>query len=81
MHFLTKKDKVFTAFKEFKAQLENKLEHKIKVLHTDRGGEYMSRKMETFLKEEGIIYKKTAPYSPQSNDIAERFNRTLLEEE
>ena len=81
VHFLTKKNEAFSTFKGFKALIENKLERRIKTLHTDRGGEFISLEMKAFLEEEGIVYEKTAPYSPQSNGIAERFNRTLLEGE
>ena len=66
-------------FKRFKAFTERKLERKVKTLHTDRGGEYISSTMQTFLEEEGIVHKKTTLYSPQSNGVAEWFNRTLLE--
>ena len=34
---------------------------------------------ETYLKEAGIQRRLTVPYSPQSNGVAERFNRTLME--
>src|SRR5208337_3778013 len=81
VHFLSKKDEVFTIFKGFKAHLEKKLSWKIKILHMDSGGEYISLEMKDFLDEEGIVYEKTTLYSPQSNGIAERFNRTLLEGE
>jgi hypothetical protein len=32
----------FDKFKEFKNKVENQLNKKIKVLHSDRGGEYLS---------------------------------------
>ena len=81
VHFLTKKSEAYSTFKGFKALMEKKLKQKVKTLHTDRGREFVSLEMKTFLDEEGIVHKKTAPYSPQSNGIAERFNRTLLEGE
>src|SRR5208282_6027102 len=81
VHFLSKKDEVFMTFKGFKAHLEKKLSRKIKILHTDRGGEYISLEMKDFLDEEGIVHEKITLYSPQSNSIGERFNRTLLEGE
>ena len=81
VHFLGKKDEVFETFKKFKAFIEKRLGLKIKILHTDRGGEFMSFAMIAFLEEEGIVHEKTASYSPQSNGVAERFNRTLLEGE
>ncbi|KAL6333744.1 hypothetical protein AAG906_028930 [Vitis piasezkii] len=58
--------------------VENQLSKKIKAIRSDRGGEYESP-FEEFCLEHGIIHQTTAPYSPQSNGIAERKNRTLKE--
>ena len=52
------------------------MERKIKVLKSDRGGEYV-HPFEEFCAHHGIIHQTTAPYSPQSNGIAEKKNRTL----
>jgi transposase InsO family protein len=49
------------------------------MLRFDRGGEYFSSKFSEFCVEHEIIHKRTHPYSPQSNGIAERKNRTLTE--
>jgi transposase InsO family protein len=69
---------VLNAFKEFQAWAEHQSGCKIKNLRTDRGTEYMGEMIE-FVKAQGIDYQPTAGYSPQSNGIAERFNRTLFE--
>jgi transposase InsO family protein len=63
----------------YKAEIENQLERKIERLRFDRGGEYFSSEFSKFCVEHGIIYERTPPYSPQSNGIAERKNRTLTE--
>ena len=65
-------------FKHYKNEVENQLSKKIKAIRSDRGGEYESP-FEEFCAEHGIIHQTTAPYSPQSNGIAERKNRTLKE--
>ena len=41
--------------------------------------EYTSNEMNQFCQDNGIIHQITAPYSPQSNGVAERKNRTLLD--
>ena len=66
-------------FKIYKAEVENQLERKIKRLRSDRGGEYFSNVFDEFCEEHGIIHERTPPYSPQSNGVAERKNRTLTD--
>ena len=51
----------------------------IKRLRTDRGGEYESNYYKEFCEQNGIIHEVTPPYSPESNGIGERKNRTLKE--
>ena len=64
-------------FNEYKNRVENKLNLKIKRFRSDRGGEYVSSDFREFCIENGIISETTAPYSPQSNGITKRKNRTL----
>jgi len=42
-------------------------------------GEYTSNNMSGFCQESNIIHEVTAPYTPQSNDVAERKNRILMD--
>lgn len=51
----------------------------IKVLRTDRGGEFLSHKFNTFCEENGIRRDLTTPYTPEQNGVAERKNRTVVE--
>jgi transposase InsO family protein len=76
---LKTKDEVLDYFKIFKAKAENQLERKIKRLRSDRGGEYFPILFDEFCAEHGIIHERTPPYSPESNRIAERKNRTLTD--
>ena len=59
--------------------VENQLDRKIKVLRTDRGGEYQSTHFKELCDEKGIVHQLTMPYTPQQNGVAERRNRTLME--
>jgi transposase InsO family protein len=59
--------------------VENQLERKIKRVRSDRGEEYFSNVFTSFYEEHGIIHERTPPYSPQSNGVAERKNRTLMD--
>ncbi|PHT38854.1 Enoyl-[acyl-carrier-protein] reductase [NADH], chloroplastic [Capsicum baccatum] len=72
------KDEAIDAFRQYKTEVENQLDKKIKMIRSDRGGEYESPFAQICV-ENGIIHQTTAPYSPQSNGIAERKNRTLKE--
>ena len=65
-------------FQHFKNEVENQLDRKIKVIRSDRGGEYEAP-FGDFCSQHGIIHQTTAPYSPQQNGVAKRKNRTLKE--
>ena len=78
VYLLRGKDEAIEVFKYYKNEVENQLGKRIKAIRSDRGGEYESPFNE-FCSEHGIIHQTTAPYSPQSNGIAERKNRTLKE--
>jgi transposase InsO family protein len=79
IYLLKSKDEVLHYFKIYKTELENQLERKIKHLRSDRGGEYFSNTFDIFCEEHNIVHERTPPYSPQSNGITERKNRTLTE--
>lgn len=73
------KDEVLNKFIIYKAEAENQLEKKIKILRSDRGSEYTSNEINQYCQDNRIFHQVTAPYSPQSNGVAERKNRTLLD--
>jgi transposase InsO family protein len=79
VYLLKSKGEVFHYFKIYKSELENQLERKIKRVRSDRGREYFSNEFFEFCAEHGIIHERTPPYSPESNGIAERKNRTLTD--
>ena len=61
--------------------VENQREKNIKVLRTNRGGEYTSNMFEEFCVEHGIDHEVTAPNTPQHNGIVERRNMIILDME
>jgi len=79
VYLLKTKDEALHYFKIYKAEVENQLENKIKRLWSDRGGEYFPKEFDSFCEEHGIIHERMPPFSPQSNGIVERKNRTLTD--
>ena len=66
---LKHKSDAFEAFKEFKAWAENSLGLKIKALHDDKGGEYMSLAFHRFLTACGIERRHTTRNRPQQTEM------------
>ena len=79
VYFLKKKSEVFEKFYNFKALVENQSGLHIKVLRTDRGGEYISKFFLLFCRENGIQKQFTTRFTPQQNGVAERKNRTIMD--
>jgi hypothetical protein len=79
IYFLKTKDGVLARFQEFKAQVENLVGRRIKVLRSDNGGEYTSRDFNDFCIEARIKREYIVPYNPRQNGVAERKNGTIIE--
>ena len=77
VYLINSKDEALNMFKIYKAEVENQLDKRIKILRSDRGGEYESNEFAEFCSTHGIIHQTTAPYTPMQNGVAERKNRTL----
>ena len=78
VYLLKSKDEAIEKFVLYKNEVENQLNKKIKVLRSDRGGEYELPFIDV-CAQRGIIHETIAPSSPQSNGVVERKNRTLKE--
>jgi len=77
VYLIKHRDEAFDMFLTYKEEVENQLNNKIKRLISDRGGEYVL--FNDYCVKEGIIHEVTPSYSPESNGVAERKNRTLKE--
>nr|GEY67043.1 polyprotein, putative [Tanacetum cinerariifolium] len=77
VYLINTKDEALNMFNTYKAEVENQLDKKIKILRSDRGGEYESTDFSEFCSTFGIVHQTTTPYTPQQNRVAERKNRTL----
>lgn len=77
--FLPSKVDALESFKSFQRLVEKQLGYILKLLQTDREGEFVSKDFDSHCDLHGIQRQLTAPYSPQQNDVAEWHNRTVME--
>ncbi|CAI7890882.1 unnamed protein product [Closterium sp. NIES-53] len=77
---LSKKSDAAAAIKEdWLPMVERQAMRLVKVLRSDRSGEFLGAEFTKFLKKNGIRHQLTCPGTPQQNGIAERANRTIGE--
>ncbi|CAI7888941.1 unnamed protein product [Closterium sp. NIES-53] len=80
VYVLSKKSDVAEMVKtDWLPMVERQQDRLVKAIHTDRGGEFLSKEFSLWLKKNGIRHSLTMPYSPAVNGIAERANRTITE--
>ena len=65
---------LFTAERRFRTLVEKRV-----VLHTDGGGEFISREFEEFTTNEGVEHTTSPPCVSDLNGVAERAIRTVME--
>ncbi|GJV95403.1 putative ribonuclease H-like domain-containing protein [Tanacetum coccineum] len=77
--FLAYKDETSGILKRFITEIENQLNHKVKVIKCDNGTEFKNREMNEFCGLKGIKREFSVARTPQQNGVAERKNMTLIE--
>ncbi|GJU20019.1 putative ribonuclease H-like domain-containing protein [Tanacetum coccineum] len=77
--FLASKDETSGILKRFITEIENQLNHKVKVIRCDNGTEFKNREMNEFCGLKGIKREFSVARTPQQNGVAERKNMTLIE--
>ncbi|GKG47122.1 putative ribonuclease H-like domain-containing protein, partial [Tanacetum coccineum] len=70
--------------REFITEVENQLNHKVKVIRSDnetefKNGEFKNGEMDEFCGQKGIKREYSVAITPQQNGVAKRKNRTLIE--
>jgi transposase InsO family protein len=63
--------------KTFVEWAERAIPHKVSILRDDKGGEYTSNELSSYLQSKGIKRERTIRDSPEQNGQAERFNQSL----
>ncbi|GJZ09501.1 putative ribonuclease H-like domain-containing protein [Tanacetum coccineum] len=76
--FLATKNETSGILKTFITEIENQLDHKVKVIRSDNGTEFKNSVMNQFCEMKGIKRDFSVSRTPQQNGIAERRNRTLI---
>ena len=80
VYLMNKKSEALKAYKFFEVwAITQQHSTRIKVLHSDRGGEYLSKEFDKHLAAAGTARRLTMHNTPQLNGIAKRLNRMLLE--
>ena len=72
------KSDVFNSYKAYEARLKMKNGVSIKILQSNRGGEYLTNAFSKHLAQAGTISHLTIHDSPEQNGVAECLNWTLL---
>ena len=73
------KSDVFATFKSFIKSIHNEFETTIKRVRSDNGSEFKNTRIDELYDEFGIRHQFSAKYTPQSNGLVERKNRTLID--
>ena len=78
MFFLVDKSDVFATFKTFIKSIHNEFETTIKNVGSDNGSVFKNTRIDNLCDEFRIRHQFLVKYTPQSNDLVERKNRTLI---
>ncbi|CAO2199473.1 unnamed protein product [Urochloa humidicola] len=78
LQLLSNKSDAADAIKAFKTRAEAESGKRLRVLRTDRGGEFTAEEFAEYCAEEGVRRHLTAPYTPQQNGVVERRNQTIV---
>ena len=76
--FLLTRD-MFATFKTFIKRIHNEFETTNMKVRSDNGSEFKNTRIDELCDEFGIKHQFSAKYTPQSNGLVERKNRTLID--
>src|SRR5271168_1027696 len=79
LYFQNTKSDTFENYKKDEAYIENQAGNRIRVVRSDRGGEFLSKEMMNHQDQKGTIRETTVHDSPPQNGVAERGMRTRAE--
>ena len=71
LYLLHAKSDAFLTYKQYKAWCKTQLDEKIKILHSNRGGENFDKEFILYLKKQGVEQKLTVHDTASQNGVAE----------
>ncbi|CAI7805737.1 unnamed protein product [Closterium sp. NIES-54] len=74
-----KSDAARVIIEEWLPMVERESGKRVKAIRSDRGGEFLGAEFRSWLKRHGIKQQLTMASTPESNGVAERANRTIIE--
>ncbi|CAI7881091.1 unnamed protein product [Closterium sp. NIES-53] len=74
-----KSDAARVIIEEWLPMVERESGKRVKAIRSDRGGQFLGAEFQSWLKRNGIKQQLTTAYTPHSNGVAERANRTIIE--
>nr|AAZ28936.1 polyprotein [Phanerochaete chrysosporium RP-78] len=75
---LRSKDEAFARFRDFVALIRTQSGAQLKVVSSDRGGEFTSHEFSEFLSRNGVVRRLTVHDTPEHNGVAERVHGTIF---
>ncbi|KAH0607851.1 uncharacterized protein H6S33_001903, partial [Morchella sextelata] len=75
IYLLKQKEDAKKAIKDYGTRIEKQYSTTILRFRTDGGCEYINKDTTNYFDTQGIVHEQTPPYTPESNGVAERFNR------
>nr|GEW78410.1 putative ribonuclease H-like domain-containing protein [Tanacetum cinerariifolium] len=77
--FLATKSETSGILKKFITEIENQLNHKVKVIRSNNGTKFNNKEIDELCGQKGIKREYSVARTPQQNGVAERKNMTLIE--
>jgi IS30 family transposase len=78
IYLLKKKSDAGGALRDFIVKLEREHDCFVQSVHADNAAEFTGGYFNSCLREQGIKFTSSVPYSPESNGLAENFNKVLF---
>ena len=76
---LKNKSDFFAAYLAFEKYVERQFNKKIKIFHSDGGGEFVNSRLASHFLATGVVHQVSCPYTPEQTGMVERRHRIIRE--